>query len=241
MATQTTESRTPTPASSLSLPHIVPFAVFMSFIALEEALRWLTSKQFFVVSDLQLLYLYPVKLLVTIGFLIYYWKSYQEINWRDLTRLNTLALSVATGIVVFILWVNMDWPWATIGTLKGYNPTLLSENFTRLLLLSSRIIGASLVVPVMEELFWRSWLLRYLIDPDINRVPIGSFTWISFSIGTVMFGLEHNLWLAGIMAGAAYSVLLYRSKSLTACILAHGITNGILAGYVLWSGHWGFW
>ncbi len=241
MITRAAESSTTKQAKSLSLPRIMPFAIFMGFIALEEALRWLTSKQLFVVSDLQLLYLYPIKILATIGCMLYFWKSYQEINWRDLARFRTLALSIATGIIVFILWINMDWPWATLGTPKGYNPTLLSDNFTRTFLLTSRIIGASLVVPVMEELFWRSWLLRYLIEPDISRVPLGSFTWISFSIGTVMFGLEHNLWLAGIMAGAAYSVLLYRSKSLATCILAHGITNAALAGYVLWSGEWGFW
>ncbi|MGA7827253.1 MAG: CPBP family glutamic-type intramembrane protease [Geobacteraceae bacterium] len=56
-----------------------------------------------------------------------------------------------------------------------------------------------------------------------------------------MFGLEHNLFLAGIMAGIAYNLLLYRTKSLSACILAHGLTNLALGIYVLQTGKWYFW
>jgi CAAX prenyl protease-like protein len=93
----------------------------------------------------------------------------------------------------------------------------------------------------MEELFWRSWLLRYIISQDFKSVEIGRFTLPSFLIGTVMFGLEHNLWLAGIMAGALYSLLLYRTKSLAQCIVAHAVTNLLLGIYVLQTGKWYFW
>jgi CAAX prenyl protease-like protein len=213
----------------------------MGFIAIAEALNWLNAHHYVVVTCQQLLLLYPIKTAATASVLIYYRKSYSEINWRDVTSPRQLGMSMATGILVFILWVNMDWHWATISTSTGYDPTGLSDNFTRLFLISSRIIGASILVPIMEELFWRSWLLRYLVDQDIKKVPIGTFTWVSFIIGSIMFGLEHNLWLAGIMAGTAYSLLLYRTKSIASCIAAHAVTNGLLAGYVLWSGKWAFW
>jgi CAAX prenyl protease-like protein len=93
----------------------------------------------------------------------------------------------------------------------------------------------------MEELFWRSFLIRYVISPDFSRVPIGMFTWSSFLITAVLFGLEHNLFVAGILAGIAYNLLLYYTRSLSACILAHAITNFILGVYVLQTGKWHFW
>jgi len=241
MYKQTAENQENSDAIASGLPRILPFAIFMGFIAITEALSWLTTHNYYVVSSQQFLLLYPFKAAATAGVLFYFRKSYTEINWRDLVRPRQFGMSIATGILVFVLWINMDWPWATIGTLRGYDPTELSNNFTRIFLICSRIIGASIIVPIMEELFWRSWLLRYLIDQNINSVPIGNFTWVSFIIGSIMFGLEHNLWLAGIMAGIAYSLLLYRSKSITSCILAHAVTNGLLAGYVLWSGKWAFW
>jgi uncharacterized protein len=223
------------------LPRILPFAVFMGFIAITEALNWLSAHNYVVVTSQQMLLLYPVKAAATAAILIYYRKSYSEINWRDLSHPRQMIMSMATGTLVFILWVNMDWPWATLGTPTGYDPTGLSDNFTRLAIIASRVIGASIIVPIMEELFWRSWLLRYLINQNINNVPLGTFTWVSFIVGSIMFGLEHNLWLAGIMAGVFYSLVLYRTKSLALCILAHGCTNALLGGYVLLSGRWEFW
>jgi CAAX prenyl protease-like protein len=135
----------------------------------------------------------------------------------------------------------MDWPWATAGKSIGYDPSSVLDHPTRSLLIGFRIFGASMVVPVMEELFWRSWLLRYLIDQDVSKVPIGKFTWPSFIICTALFGIEHNLWLAGIMAGTAYSILLYRTKSIAHCMLSHGITNFALGIYVITTGRWDFW
>ena len=93
----------------------------------------------------------------------------------------------------------------------------------------------------MEEIFWRSFLIRYIISSDFEKIPIGRFTWSSFLISTVLFGLEHNLFLAGMMAGIAYNLLLYRTKSLAHCIFAHAVTNLLLGIYVLATGKWQFW
>jgi CAAX prenyl protease-like protein len=227
--------------SGSGLPRILPFATFMAFIGFEEIIRWMSGLGYFVVTNQQLLFLYPVKILATGSVLVYFRNKYTEINWRDLAGISVFSQSLFAGLLVLLLWINMDWGWATFGSLKGFDPTAISASNTRLFIISSRLIGASILVPFMEELFWRSWLLRYLINDDIAKVPIGTFSWISFSIGTVLFGLEHNLWLAGMMAGAVYSLLLYRTKSIAACVLAHAVTNGLLGGYVLWSKQWSFW
>ena len=144
-------------------------------------------------------------------------------------------------MLVFVLWVNMDWDFATMGDLRGFDPFLNANASGRNLLIFSRLFGAALVVPVMEELFWRSFLLRYIVHTNFISVRIGTYTLSSLLIGSVLFGLEHNLVLAGIMAGIAYSLLLYWTKSIYQCILAHGVTNLALGIYVLQTGYWQFW
>ena len=104
-----------------------------------------------------------------------------------------------------------------------------------------RIFGASVVVPIMEELFWRSFLIRWIVNTRFESVPLGTFTVGSFLITVVLFGLEHNLWLAGMMAGAAYNLLLYRTGRIWPCILAHGLTNFLLGVHVLVTQEWQWW
>ena len=95
--------------------------------------------------------------------------------------------------------------------------------------------------PVMEELFWRSFLIRYVMSSDFRSIRLGAFSVGSFVVTVVLFGLEHQLWLAGMMAGAAYNVVLYRTGRIWPCILAHAVTNLILGGHVLMTGEWIWW
>lgn len=226
---------------SAAFPRIIPFALFMAFIGMQEGLRFLQDKGLLALPENFHLWLYPVKTALVFLILYYYRRAYTEINWSELKNIGTTLLSSALGGIVFLLWISMTWSWGIFGTPQGFNPTELPENGARIFLIVSRIAGAAFVVPIMEELFWRSWLLRYIITPDVESVPIGRYTLPSFLIGTALFGLEHNLWLAGMVAGALYSLLLYRTKSITHCILAHGITNLLLGIYVLQTGRWEFW
>jgi hypothetical protein len=98
-----------------------------------------------------------------------------------------------------------------------------------------------LVVPVMEELFWRAFLIRWLVKEDFKSVPVGTFTWPSFLITVALFGAEHNQWLAGLVCGALYNWLLYRTRSVWACVVAHAVSNAALAAWVLARGDWKFW
>ena len=98
-----------------------------------------------------------------------------------------------------------------------------------------------LVVPLMEELFWRGFLIRWLINEDFKRVPIGAFTWSSFFITTVLFGAEHHEWLAGVICGGLYNWLLYARRNLVSCVIAHVVSNAALAAWVLTTGDWRFW
>ena len=215
----------------------LPFAVYMFFILVSDLLKPLVPAG--MIADNFTAIIYPIKILSVTGVLIYYWRSYDELRTESLTTLNILG-AIITGIIVFVLWINMDWDFATMGSHEGYDPRNLPEN-TYYAFLAVRLAGAALIVPIFEEIFWRSFVLRYIIDQDFMKIKIGTFTWMSFILSSLLFGSEHNLWLAGIMAGILYNLLLYRSKSIYACIIAHGVTNLLLGIYVIRTGNWQFW
>jgi len=219
----------------------LPFALFMACIGGEELLRYLAASGLFSVSKEFFLYLYPVRIVLVVGFLYSFRTGYPELNWRDLRALPASLVTVAVGVVVFVCWIGLDsWVFKGAGAGDGFNPLLLPSGM-QLPAIVVRIVGAVLVVPIMEELFWRSFLLRYIIDPDFEKVAPGQFSWPSFLITVVLFGVEHHLILAGMVAGIFYNLLLYRTRSIAHCILAHCITNLILAGYVLYYGRWDLW
>ena len=226
-----------TPSSARYLP----FAAFMACIGLEELMAFFASLGLFRPAPQLFLYLYPVRIILVVGILYSLRHYYVEIRWSDLRNRSLTLLSILLGVGVFILWVNLDGVrLGQRGGVQGFNPALVAPSF-RLIMIIIRVVGAVLVVPVMEELFWRSFLMRYLIDTAFEKVPLGYFTWSSFVITAFMFGIEHHLVVAGIVAGILYNMLLYRTKSLVQCILAHAVTNLALAIFVLLLGRWELW
>jgi CAAX prenyl protease-like protein len=221
-------------------PRIIPFVAYMSFIAVGSVLTWVFGEASSA-REMADLWLYPVKTLV-VGTLLYMvWNRCPELNTPMVSNLYEGALAVGVGLVVYALWVQMDWAWATQGEIVGgYNP-FLAGSTVGMVLAGIRVFGASVIVPLMEELFWRSFLLRYVINSKFETIPLGAFTAVSFGITVILFGLEHNLWLAGMMAGVAYNLLIYQTKRLWPCIVAHGVTNLALGIHVLVTGEWQWW
>lgn len=226
---------------SPSLIRIFPFALFMGFIALEGILRFLLEKQVITVTEDALLYLYPIKTIVVGLALVLLFKHYKEIQLLDFKKFQQTLLSILTGILIFILWINLDGVFSTQGNPAGFNPQVINEGPLRLAMICVRLFGAVIIVPIMEEIFWRSFLLRYIINPEFTKVAIGRFTWFSFLATTVLFGFEHHLIIAGMMAGLLFNLLLYRTRSIAQCILSHAVANLALGIYVLQTGQWQFW
>ncbi|MDD2499237.1 MAG: CAAX prenyl protease-related protein [Geobacter sp.] len=227
--------------NSLSLPRVAPFILFMAFIGLEEAARFLVGKGILSLPLQQLTFLYPIKAVAVAALLIRFRKQYQELEVKHLFIPLHLVISITCGTAVFALWILMDFSINPLGASQGFNPLVFEHRTTQILMISTRLAGAVLIVPIMEELFWRSFFIRYIIATDFSKVPIGQATWPSFLVTTLLFGLEHNLFFAGVMAGIAYNLLLYYTRSITLCILAHALTNLLLGIYVLATQQWRFW
>ncbi len=212
-------------------PRILPFAAYMSFIALSSVLPEEPGWE---------IWLYPLKIGVVLGLLVYFWKSFEELHTPMAVNIQEGVLAVGVGLAVYVLWVQMDWDWAIQGEMSGYNPfdagIALGWGLAAI-----RLFGAAIIVPLMEELFWRSFLIRWIINQEFQKVALGTFTLGSFAATVVLFGLEHNLWLAGMMAGAIYNGLLYQTRRLWPCVVAHATTNLVLGLHVLMTQEWQWW
>ena len=105
-----------------------------------------------------------------------------------------------------------------------------------------RAIRAVIIVPIVEELFWRGWLMRWLISERFETIPLGTWSRSAFWIVALLFASEHGpYWDVGLAAGVIYNWWMVRTRSLGDLMLAHAITNACLSGYVVWAGKWEYW
>lgn len=214
-----------------SIARVLPFAAYMGFIALADLLGrfgWDANS---------LRWLYAVKIAVVICLLIRL-QPYPELaNWR--LPLPVLGASVLAGVLVWLLWINLDAPWMVIGSSTGFDPR--TDGQIDWLLVAIRLMGAAVVVPLMEELFWRSFLLRWIESVDFLSVDPRQVKWLSCVASIGLFGIEHNLWFAGVVAGAVYSGLYIYSRNLWSAIVAHAVTNGVLGVWIIMTSQWTYW
>jgi exosortase E/protease (VPEID-CTERM system) len=178
--------------------------------------------------------LYPLRIIVTLLVLCYFRRSYDVLGWKW----NWQAL--ATGTAVFVIWILLE-PNA------GHSNTALPQGLIELsggaaaIWLSFRVLGSVIAVPLAEELAFRGYLIRKLIAKDFERVPLGRFTWFSFLLTSLLFGLLHERWIAGTLAGMAYALALYRRGQIGDAVIAHMTTNALIAIFVLTQAKWSLW
>ncbi|MDY7576641.1 CAAX prenyl protease-related protein [Actimicrobium sp. CCI2.3] len=218
-----------------SLARIAPFATYILFIAIADLftrLGW---------SVMELRWLYPLKITLIIALLWFWRREYVELAWPPGRNARSWIIAVAVGIVVFVAWINLGADWMKVAASSSAYHPLGPDGQMEWGLIAVRLAGAALVVPVMEELFWRSFLLRWLVRPDFLQVNPASVGVKAFAITAVLFAVEHNLWLAGLIAGIAYNALYVRSRTIWFPLLAHGVTNGILGVWVIVNERWDYW
>jgi exosortase E/protease (VPEID-CTERM system) len=178
--------------------------------------------------------LYPLRVIVLAGMLYYFRKCYKSLGWEWTWQ------APAIGAGVFIIWILLE-PNAD-GSQTAL-PQGLAEltNGTVAIWLGFRVLGSVIAVPLAEELAFRGYLIRKLIAKDFQRVPLGQFTWFSFLLTSVLFGLLHERWLAGTLAGMGYALALYRRGQLGDAVIAHITTNALIAFLVLTQAKWSLW
>lgn len=214
---------------------IAPFAVYILFLALNQQL---SGSMEAVGMDARWLYACRAGLVALL--LVWLWRSYSELTWPVAMNMQAWRASLFAGVVVFALWI-MPYPdWATLGSSGGFDPTR-PDGSMDVVLAVVRISGAAMVVPVMEELFWRSSVMRWLDRADFLLADPAKTSWRAFIVTAALFAMEHSLWLAGLFAGLVYNWLYKRHRNLWAPVMAHAVTNGLLGLWVIHSGEWHYW
>jgi len=208
-------------------PRVAPFGVFVVLTAFQGAFG--TASAY---------WLYLAKTLIGAWML---WEArpfVREMRW------NFSLEALLVGVLVFGLWVGLDGYYPRFGKIgAGWNPhaEFGANSGAAWFFIVMRMAGATLVVPPLEEIFYRSFLYRYFVKIDFLKMPLGQFHALSFAVTSIIFGLVHAEWLAGILCGLAYQWLVVRKNRLGDAMTAHAITNFLLGVWVIWMGAWTFW
>lgn len=214
----------------------LPFACYIAFLVMVSSLPAMQPG-----LPIDLRWLYAVQIMLVIGTLAIFRRDYLELWVASPVRIADWGLSLLLGVLVFVLWINLDSGWVTLGEASsGWVPTNTAGEMIWPLVVV-RIFGAAAVVPVMEELFWRSFVQRWIDKKDFLALVPAAGSLRALLLTSVVFGIEHSQWLAGIIAGLAYGWLYRRSDSLWPPIVAHSLTNLLLGVWVVHSGQWHFW
>jgi CAAX prenyl protease-like protein len=180
---------------------------------------------------------YPLRVLTAGAVLWHYRRAYHEI------RGSVSVSAIAVGIAAFVVWMVLE-PMAPAISGTTSDPRIglaaLPKVWT-IVWVVFRVVGSVVVVPLAEELAFRGYLTRRLITADYQALPVGTFSWPSFLISSVLFGMLHGRWLAGTVAGLLYALALYRRRQLVDPIMAHAITNALIAVTVLTADSWALW
>jgi uncharacterized protein len=223
--------------SPLAKAYLGPFIVFMALLALGEIVghlgdgfaNWIVAEPRY--------WVFPLQTIVCGFLLIRWWRNY-EFGWS-----RGLGLATIAGVVVLGIWIS---PQSFLGyppRNEGFDPGFFGGGAPFWFHATLRMIRLVIVVPLLEEIFWRGFLLRYLQHDPFDQVPFGQFNWSSFVWVTLLFGGAH--WgpdfVPALITGAIYNLVAIRTKSLGACVIAHALTNLLLGVYIFRTSQWGFW
>jgi uncharacterized protein len=213
--------------SSPVLVRVLPFAVFAALT--------LVQGQF---GDHAQYWIYALKTVIGAWMLFQVRRYVKEMDWKFSWE------SVVVGVVVFFAWIGLDGWYPMFAAREAiFNPeqTYGGGSFLAWIFILVRLLGSSLVVPLLEEIFYRSILYRYLIKSDFLKIQLGHLDWRAFLIVGVVFGIGHYEWLPGILCAFFYQGLVCRKNRLGDAITAHAITNFLLGLWVICRGAYYFW
>jgi CAAX prenyl protease-like protein len=154
-----------------------------------------------------------------------------------------LVPSMLVGLAVFVVWIGIDVviDYPRLGTRSAFDADSLRGGSWWPVFVVVRMYGLVVMVPIMEEIFWRSFLLRYLTDHDFTRLQLGTFSALALSVMVAASAIAHPEWPVAIVASLAFAFWLKRTRSLFAAIVAHATANAALGSFVLAARQWQYW
>lgn len=219
-----------------SLPYIGPFAVFLALLIVSRTVPLPAPAAQAAFVMVMLLVLAVI--------------AWPAPDLHDNFQVRYWGATLLIGVAVFVVWIAPDllFPgyrhhWLFENTLTGYSEVGTNGSAQRPpAVIWLRAFRASAIVPVVEELFWRAWLMRWIVAPEFLKVPLGTWSARAFWIVAILFASEHgSFWAVGLAAGVVYNWWMIRTKSLADVMLAHAVTNACLSVYVALAGKWEYW
>jgi uncharacterized protein len=230
----------------LTLPEgsrVLPFLVILVFTSLPST--WYPGAEFWN---------YAIKIVVTTGLLVWLRPWLPEMKWA----MSPAALGV--GLAIAALWIACETTIPTSSQLMGWFESGLSKMPKAKLtdpwdpvaffkdapavgwgLVGIRVVGRSVIVPLVEEVFYRSFVYRMLIDSKFTEVELSTYRPFAFFGTSLLFGIAHgDLWIPGILCGMAYQWLVLRRNRLGDAITAHAVTNLVISAWTIYRGEWRF-
>lgn len=215
------------------LARIAPFAVFILLMALTP---WLVSMLSWIGLPAPAAYL--LRSVAALALLMVYWRDYVELRPRPTLRQGGIA--ILSGLLVLGLWI-LPYPTWLGGHVTATAPAMPMQTTQDQFWLLCRWSGSALVVPLIEELFWRAYLMRRVDQADFMSLAPARVTPYAIAVSSVLFAVEHQLWFAGLLAGLVYAWLYRHFQGLWMPVLAHVTTNATLGLWVVLGGHWQYW
>lgn len=228
------------PGHSNALPRVLPFAVYVALMVLESAWSALVA----VLPALEVVdtrWFYGARSAIALIVLVRLSDFYLELRPVMPAWPRQWAESVALGLVVCAIWIVVG-PLVRMGAPEvAAVPPWPEGEIASLVWIGCRLFGAVLVVPVIEELFWRSYVMRRIDRTTFLTLHPAQASVLAVALSSALFALEHRELLAGAIAGWAYAWLYRRYGDLRQAIVAHAVTNLALGLYVLETGDYSLW
>ncbi|MEO6740042.1 MAG: CAAX prenyl protease-related protein [Chthoniobacteraceae bacterium] len=218
--------------------YLGPFVVFLAFLFLDGAVTKIGDGYAYWAFAHPKYWIFPLQTFVCAALL---WRLRRRFELRPLAGFGFATL---IGLIALAVWISPQALFGAAPRTDGFEPHFFAASgwpyWTNLTL---RLLRMVIIVPFVEELFWRGFLLRFLVREDFADVPFGTFTWRSFLITIIGFCSIHERpdWPAALLTGALFNLVAYRTRSLAACVLTHAVTNLALGIYILRTEQWGFW
>lgn len=249
----------PADPATLTAAHVLPLAVFMAFMVLLQLLggfiEWKHPDAPWWRQD-PAQFIYPIQTLVAIIVLRRYWSCY-TFDWSWRWGLVAVVFGIA-GIACWLLPTTLydalgltgraDGLLHALGVAArkdGFSPGMFENPLAYWLSLGMRFLRATVVVALVEEIFWRGFLMRLLCDwnGDYWQQPFGRGTWLSYLIVTALFMFSHGQqdWAAAWVYGSLTYVLCVWSRNLGACVIMHATANFLMGLYIMAYGKFGLW